>query len=333
MSILIVKAGIADTIQDAGRYGYQHLGINPNGAMDQLALNISNIVVGNHPNEAVIEYGFPAPSITFKGAALLALSGADFGATLNGKDIPINTPIYAPASSVLRFTKNKEGVYGYLAVAGGFALPDWLASWSTHLKAGAGGFFGRRLQKEDEIPFNNKIAEQHTIIIYPWYCDITALYESMPYIRCLKGQEFEWMQDSAKKLLQEKAFTVTSQSDRMGYRLLGKRLEQKIRQELISTAVIFGTIQLLPDGQLVVLMADHQTTGGYPRIAQVISADLPKLAQSKIHSQIYIEIVSLQTAEELRKRQQRHLHKVQVACRLQLEKNASSIINSNSHVH
>ena len=135
MSIRIVKQGLFDTIQDAGRYGYQHLGINPGGAMDIIAASLANILVGNEYNEAVIEMHYPAPTIYFEKAAVIALSGADFLAKINGKDVPINTTIIVAAKSTLSFDKYLTGARLYFAIQGGFSIEPWLDSYSTNIKA------------------------------------------------------------------------------------------------------------------------------------------------------------------------------------------------------
>src|SRR5688572_19363163 len=153
MSMEVIKAGIADTFQDAGRYGRQHLGINPNGAMDLVAMNVTNALVGNELNEAVLELCFPPSVLHFKKPALIALSGANFNAELNGQPVPINQSIAVPASSELKFTRVEKGVFCYLAIHGGFLLSPWLDSISTNMKAQVGGWKGRSLQKGDAIEF------------------------------------------------------------------------------------------------------------------------------------------------------------------------------------
>ena len=156
MSLKVIKAGLLDSIQDAGRYGYQHLGINPGGVMDRYSLQAINILLSNSPGEAVIEMHFPAPAFLFEQAAMIALGGADFHATINGEPIPSWHPVIVNKNSVLHFEKRIKGGRGYLAVKHGFDIQPWLGSASTNLKAGAGGFRGRALQKEDSIPFKKK---------------------------------------------------------------------------------------------------------------------------------------------------------------------------------
>ena len=142
-----------DTVQDMGRYGCQHLGINPGGAMDKLSARVANILVGNDTNEAVIELHFPAAAFFFEQPSLIAISGADFSANLNGEEIPCMRPVMVSKYSILQFHGIKNGARAYLSVHGGLAIKPWLNSYSTNLKAGAGGYMGRVLQKDDEIAF------------------------------------------------------------------------------------------------------------------------------------------------------------------------------------
>jgi antagonist of KipI len=312
--IQVVQQGLLDTIQDAGRYGYQHLGINPGGAMDRIALALANSLVGNEATEAAIEMHFPASAFLFEEDALIALSGADFGAVVNGLPVNINKPILISKQSVLRFTKPVSGARCYFAIAGGLSLKPWLNSYSTHLKAGAGGFEGRRLQKGDKLPFKEtnhyaallKFKEVWTL---PWRPDINGLYSDAGQIRVTDAQPF----------FTAASYTLTEQCDRMGFRLRGAPFNTAHQHEHLSAGVSRGTIQLLPDGQLIILMADHQTTGGYSRIAHVISADLPTLAQLCPNQQLHFNIVSHEMAVTLFKEQERLLHLLQNACKLRLE--------------
>jgi antagonist of KipI len=310
--IQVVQQGLLDTIQDAGRYGYQHLGINPGGVMDRVALSIANGLVGNDATEAVIEMHFPASAFLFEAEALIALSGADFGAIVNGLPVSINKPVLISKQSVLRFSKPVSGARCYLAVAGGLALQPWLNSYSTHLKAAAGGFEGRRLQKNDRLPFketNNYAAllKSREIWVLPWSPDLSGLYTTGD-IRVM----------DAPAALTEAEFVLTEQCDRMGFRLRGTPLKIP-HVERLSAGVSRGTIQLLPDGQLIILMADHQTTGGYAPIAHVISADLPALAQLSPGQKLRFTNVSHETAVAIFKEQEQRLLLLENACKLRLE--------------
>jgi antagonist of KipI len=324
MSIRIVKQGLFDTIQDAGRYGYQHLGINPGGAMDIIAASLANMLVGNESNEAVIEMHFPAPTIYFEKAAVIALSGADFSASVNDKNVPINTTIIVAAKSTLSFNRYLNGARSYIAAQGGFSIEPWLDSYSTNIKAKSGGYCGRALKKDDILHFK---AEQFllaslpesSVVITQVNIDSKQLYNSSNIIRCVAGKDFERLILNSRQVFIEKRFTINRQSDRMGYRLEGDKLECTDKSERISAAITKGSIQLLPNGQLILLMADHQTTGGYPVIAHAISTDIPKLAQMQPGNSLQFQLVDIETAEVLYIEQQQNLQQLQQECNLQLK--------------
>lgn len=321
MSIYIIKPGLQTTVQDAGRFGFQHLGINPGGAMDRCAMQTANALVLNTAQEAVLEFYFPAPAIRFNHSAFIALSGGDFSASVNGTHIPINQPVFITPDSILQFNRKHDGQIGYLAIQGGFDLDDWLNSYSTNLKAGAGGFEGRALRADDEIPLkihtkNNK-SGNHCYIL-PWKADTKGLYTKNNF-RFIAGHEFDCLTAEAKTQFTTSAFTIQPQSDRMGYRLTGPDLQLSQPLEMISTAVTRGTVQLLPNHQCIVLMADHQTTGGYPRIGHIISADLAGLAQTGAGESIHFSEISLPDAQKEMVAQEQHLQQLKNACILQLD--------------
>lgn len=321
MSLLIHKAGIQDSFQDKGRFGLQHVGINVSGAMDLAAMQVANALVGNDATEAVLEFSFPAPVIHFNQPGLLCLAGADFGAVLNDKPLSVHQPFIVVEGCVLSFTKWKTGSYAYLAVQGGFVLDKWKASYSTNLKINAGGWQGRKLKKGDEINFKtvfNKITKAR---ILPWLANTSGLSFSKHKIRVITGIEWDWQTKASQKIFTKRPFMVTKESDRMGYRLKGEILSRQVKDELISSAVSFGTLQLLPDGQLIILMADHQTTGGYPRIAHVISADRSAVAQLRPGEIFSFEVVSLAVAEEAYLAQVRWLQQLASGARYQLKAN------------
>ncbi|HUR67130.1 MAG TPA: biotin-dependent carboxyltransferase family protein [Chitinophagaceae bacterium] len=320
MSVKIIKAGILDTIQDAGRFGYQHLGINPTGAMDIYAMQVANMLVGNDPKEAVIEMHFPAAAFLFTQPALIAISGADLTASINGEEIPHHHPIIVGRNDVLQFHKPVDGARAYLAIAGGIEIKEWMNSSSTHLKAKAGGYEGRNLRKEDELFFKRAFSQKNknSFTVLPWQADIHWIHDSKEML-VLPGNEWERLTTGSKENFTMTSFVITQQSDRMGYRLNNIPLPVMKNEEVISTAVSFGTVQLLPDGKLIVLMADHQTTGGYPRIAHVISAHHSRLAQLRAGDKIHFQFTDQHTAEELWLRQQQHLLQLQNACTFRLQ--------------
>lgn len=324
MNLRIIKAGVQDTIQDLGRYGWQHAGINTGGAMDRLSAQIANILVGNDKNEALLELHYPASAIFFEQPVLIALSGADFTATVNGEEIPHLQPVLLSKYSILQFHRLEKGARSYLAIAGGLNIPTWLDSYSTHLKAAAGGYRGRILQKDDEIPLKTitplaPLVDKKEFLVMPWKADTDWEEDKMGEIAVLIGNEWEQLSGDSKQRFLQQSFMITVQSDRMGYRLKSTMLTHANCAELVSSAVSFGTVQLLPDGQLIVLMADHQTTGGYPRIAHVVSAHHSRLAQMRPGDRIRFRFVEQQVAEDLLIRQSRFLQQLQHACQFKLE--------------
>lgn len=315
MGIAFQTNSLLATVQDLGRTYFRALGINPNGAMDKVAVRLINILLENDENEAVLEFHFPAPKILFEEDALIGLGGADFGAKVGGRSLQNWQTHWIRKGEVLSFTDKKRGNRAYLSVQGGFRIEDWLDSKSTNLKAKIGGYYGRALQKNDVLEFNQ--TEQ----IQPSKSNRKISQYFLPHfqsykIRIIEGTEFGILTPlSSENFLQQK-FTITQNSDRMGYRLEGNPLHLLHEKELVSSAVTFGTIQLLPNGQLIILMADHQTTGGYPRIGNVISNDLANLAQLGANDKIGFEIISLEEAEKLALNFERELNILKTAIKL-----------------
>lgn len=324
MSIQVQKPGLLDTLQDGGRYGYQQLGINPGGAMDRLAMRVANMLVGNKPGMAVLEMHFPAAVLLFETPTLVALSGADFSPEIDGKQVPLHQPLLVKKGATLQCKKQRKGARLYLAVAGGFTAEEWLHSASTQLQVKAGGFAGRALRKHDSLllktPAPYLLPEPlQAFETLPWRAAVDGLYHDGP-VRCIAGKELDRLDKRSRQLLTDSVFQITRESNRMGYRLQGPALQTNLTGELVSTAVTRGTIQLLPNGQLIVLMAEHQTTGGYPRVGHVASADLPALAQKQAGEQFGLQLVSVAEAEKILREQEMNLQQLQNACNFRLDR-------------
>jgi len=299
MSIFFLTNSLLTTVQDLGRDKFRAFGINQNGAMDKKSVRLINILLGNDENEAVLEIHFPAPKILFEQNALIALGGADFSAQIDDKKIENWQTVAVEKGQTLSFPKKIHGNRLYLSVKGGFEIENWLNSQSTNLKAKIGGFEGRSLQKSDWINFKFQISNFQ----FPKPLKISPRFAMNDLeshkIRIVETAESNLLTGFSLETLLKNEFTITPKSDRMGFRLQGAPLYLLHEKELISSAVAFGTIQLLPDNQMIVLMADHQTTGGYPRIGNVIREDLPRLAQLGATDKISFEIISLEEAENL----------------------------------
>ncbi len=322
MSILIDKPGILTTLQDLGRNGFRRFGVNQNGVMDKIAVRLVNSLLGNDENEAVLEMHFPAAEIQFEAPTVFALGGADFAAELNQAPVE-NWRLYAAEkNSVLKFTNKTFGNRLYLAIKRGFKTEKWLGSASTNLKAGIGGFKGRRLQKNDRVEFNHELRMTNDEFNFKISNSLVPFYSKFPTVRCLAGAEFDLLDGQSKEKFVNENFTVTQSSDRMGFRLQGVTLYLSKPTELVSSAVNFGTIQLLPAGQLIVLMADHQTSGGYPRIAHVIPTDLPLLAQLGTNDKVAFHLISIEKAENLLMKLENDLKLLRLACKFRQLTNA-----------
>ena len=332
MSISILKAGILDSFQDRGRYGHAAYGINPGGVMDKFAAQAANFLVGNDADEAVLELHFPASQLLFREDALIAVCGADLSPTIQDETIPEWQPLMIRKNTLLQFTKWNWGNRAYVAVHGGFNIPQWLNSYSTNLKASAGGYNGRALTKGDSIPLRKNsivicdcIPADKDFRVLPWGINDRKVYEKPGQLLMLPGPEWELLDATSKQLLLNSDFVIDKRSDRMGSLLNGPALQLQQPMEMISSGVDFGTIQLLPaltagqdgrqGGQLMILMADHQTTGGYPRLGNIITAHLPKLAQLHAGSTIRFSITDIDVAEQLLFSQVRDSHILQRSCR------------------
>jgi antagonist of KipI len=313
MSLIFRKAGLLTTLQDLGRTGYQSLGINPNGVMDIVAARLVNVLLGNEESEAVLEMHFPAPEIEFDKDAVIAIGGADLGAQIDGVPIRNWSTSCVRKGSILNFRKREWGTRAYVGVRGGFTVHQWLGSSSTNLAAGVGGFHGRKLIAGDRLDYKMMRGPAKRLTAGP---SIIPRYHRFPTIRIIPGPEFEFLTAQSERVLLGEGFTFSKNCDRMGYRLAGKPMHLLHELNMVSSAVAFGTIQLLPDGQIIILMADHQTSGGYPRIGNVISVDLPVLAQCGPGDGVSFEMVSIQEAEELALEFEKELNFLRVGCRL-----------------
>ncbi len=307
MGISVIKPGLLSTIQDFGRQGYRKEGVTVSGAMDKLALQIGNLLLGNEESLAGIECTLTGPELLFDSDQLIVITGADLSAEVDQLPVKMWRPLFIKKNSILRFGTAIEGCRAYIAVAGGFDLPLILNSSSTYLKAAFGGYKGRALKKGDYIPF--ALSYKGPQLKSSWSVDLSKLYtfDPDPIVHIIEGPEYNWFSDLAKAELVEQDFQISVASDRMGYRLIGPEMKPDITRELLSSAVAFGTLQVTGDGSAILLMADHQTTGGYPRIAQVISADHTILAQLQPGMRIRFRLISLTEAHELLRARARQL--------------------------
>ena len=302
------------TVQDGGRYGHQHEGIPVAGPMDDLSLRVANLLVGNDDRAAALEVTLVGPTVRFDEHALIALTGADLGISADGTPLPLWRPICVSAGMTVSATSAVRGCRGYLAVAGGFDVPPILGSRATYVRAALGGVGGRALNRGDELPvgrpseLSRRIAAavlasrgHDRVAIARWgvSASLVPFYTSTAMIRIIEGEHAHLLTSESRDRFWNAEFRVGAQSDRMGYRLEGAALELSQPTELLSEAVVFGTVQLPPGGNPIILMADRQTTGGYPRIGEVASVDLPLLAQLKPGDRLRFRPISLDEAQRL----------------------------------
>ncbi|HTL62061.1 MAG TPA: biotin-dependent carboxyltransferase family protein [Nitrospira sp.] len=291
--IRVMKPGWCTTVQDFGRHGYQHYGVSPSGAMDRLALVIANRLVNNPDTAAVLEITLLGPDLLFEHAALLAITGADLSPAIDGECVPLWTTLAIQAGSRLTFGPRRTGARSYLAAAGGIDVPLLWGSRSTHLSSGMGGLNGRALLADDILRLNviggGRKGPRIGRTLAP---QSRPIYVESPALRIVIGPQD--VGAAALTSLTRRPYQVGSQSDRMGYRLEGQRVQNVSAEATISAisansaisamsaisdGTAMGALQIPPDGRPILLMADRPTTGGYPKAAVVIAADLPQAGQ------------------------------------------------------
>lgn len=318
MGIKVIKAGLQSSIQDFGRFGFQRYGMAVCGAMDTWALRLGNIILGNQEGEAGIECTTLGPTLRFEEGQLICVAGADLSPMIDGVPITMWKPIFVPRTGVLSFGKPLSGCRSYICFYGGLEVPKVLGSRSTYIKGRIGGWKGRALEKQDQIGFRSPYVGTKTE--FRWQMD-PSLYGNLTIrrIRVTTGPQFERFDSNALVDFLSSTFTISKASDRMGYRLESKPLRLKDKDEMLSTAVTFGTIQVPPQGNAIVLMADHPTTGGYPVIGQVATIDLPLLAQMGALDQIEFDLITLAEAQELLNIQNKQLNQLKCAIAFKYE--------------
>ncbi|WP_281885078.1 biotin-dependent carboxyltransferase family protein [Paenibacillus sp. YYML68] len=317
MAVHVLSPGLLATVQDAGRFGSRAIGVAVSGAADSFALRAANVLVGNAPGEAALELTLTGASLRFESDALVALCGAAMDARAEGgPPLALWRPCYVRSGTVLRIGAARAGVRAYLAVAGGFAVPAVLASRSTHARARLGGFAGRPLAPGDRLPLGalprrsaalmawlaaRAAASDKLLAAAPWALAEGAKppYAEHPAVRAVRGREAERFETAGLEAFFGAPYRLSPQSDRMGCRLEGPRLALQEPLEMLSEAVVPGTVQVPPDGQPIVLLADAQTTGGYPRIAQVAAVDLPLVAQARPGARLRFIEITHREAERL----------------------------------
>jgi antagonist of KipI len=297
MRLIEVEApGLLTTVQDLGREGYGPIGISPSGAADPIALRVGNRLVGNVKGAAALEMTLLGGKFRFPQSAVIALTGSDFGATLDEKRVPMWTAIEVQPGQTLRFASTSSGARCYLCVAGGIAVKPLLGSASTHILSGIGGFDGRPLKKGDvvrigeaEQPYRNRTVAA------------AALRRLAPrkVLRVTPGPQSDWFAHSVQEAFHGGLYRIAEESNRMGLRLQGPAITLPFDREMITEGVSNGAIQITSGGQPIILFVEQQTTGGYAKIANVISADFGSLGQLRPRDELRFEGVDFETARSL----------------------------------
>ena len=270
----VVKPGWFTTVQDVGRYGYQQFGVSSSGAMDRRSYILANRLVGNRDDRAALELTLQGPELLFENDSVVAFTGADLSPFVDGRAIPLWSSLLVNAGSRLTFGTRRAGARCYLAIAGGIEVPMVMGSRSTHIASRTGGVKGRVLTQGDVLIGGAPSSRQRDMIGRLMPEQLRPLYSTVATLRILRGPQHPSFSERALEVLTTNPYRLSSQSDRMGYRLEGQKLTHAGVREWISEGTAMGALQVPPDEQPILLMADRQTTGGYPKIAVVISADL-----------------------------------------------------------
>ncbi len=295
IAIKVKKAGLLSTIQDEGRYGYQQFGVAVGGAMDQDSFLLANELVGNKDNQWAIEMNYLGGQFVFQNDTIAAITGADMQAKVNGRKVNRYEALFLHKGDELTFDLAIDGARTYLSIQGVVDIPKVLGSFSTYTRGKMGGFQGRPLQDGDELHVKTGIKRQaYKLPEIP----AVAIKDTI-IVRCVVGPQAEAFEATEIEKLFQSEYTVTDQSDRMGYRLEGEPIKHLTRADIISDGILFGSIQIPGNGQPTIMMADHQTTGGYTKIATAITPDLPRLAQAIPGTKIKFEKVSAEEAVKL----------------------------------
>lgn len=313
MSLAILQPGLLTTIQDGGRWGRQKIGVIPSGAMDRYSLRLANLLVGNEEYGAALEITLAGPVIRFTEDTLIALTGGDLSPTIGGAAVPMLRPVAVRAGTVLRFGPCRTGCRAYLAAAGSLAVPAIMGSRSASLRSGLPGLAGRALRRGDALPAGRPSEQARALLrrllaesaapfaAAHWFLAETHVTEHrlQKPLRVMAGLQYEQFTEEARRSFFHTEWTVTASSDRMGYRLSGGRLALRAPLEMVSEAAATGTVQVPPGGEPILLMADHQTTAGYPVIGQVALVDAARAAQKKPGDRLSFRLITRDEAERL----------------------------------
>lgn len=290
----VLEPGLLTTVQDAGRIGWARYGVSPSGPLDAVAFTAANALVGNQPSAAVLEITLTGPTLRVPRECLIAVCGAVFDLWVGTLPVPTWHAVYARAGRIITFGVRRSGARAYLAISGGITLPLFLGSQATYLPGAFGGVGGRALRAGDRLPLGVDAAGNPAQRAgYVWPVDRRPPYTPQPALRVVLGPQDDYFTAEGVTTFLNSAYKLTPDVDRMGARLQGPPIAHRGPTGIVSDGIVTGSIQVPPDGQPIVMLADHQTTGGYPKIATVIRADLPLLAQCLPGDNVRFVAVSL----------------------------------------
>jgi antagonist of KipI len=295
-TIQVQSPGLLTTVQDLGREGFGPMGVSPSGAADPIALRLGNQLVGNAEGAAALEMTLTGGTFLFPEGAIVALTGSDFGATLDGVVVEPWTSIEARPGQTLSLGPTRAGARCYLCVQGGVSVTPFLGSASTHALIGLGGFEGRPLRRGDVLQIGPSAGPFRKRSIAPKAAQHLSLRD---VLRFTAGPQADWFPEESLRSFSGASYRVGEQSDRMGLRLEGAPMPRTPGRQMITESVSLGAIQVPPSGLPIILFVDQQTTGGYPKIGNVIAADLHRVGQLRPRDEIRFEQVTLETARSL----------------------------------
>lgn len=296
MAIKVNIPGVLTTIQDNGRVGFQKSGMTGSGVMDACAYRKGNYLVGNKENVAVLELTLYGGEYEFTEDAIIALTGADMTPSVQNVQVPMNKAIQVKVGDVLKLGAAQKGCRTYLAVSGGIDVPLIMNSRSTNLQCKVGGFCGRPVRSGDELPIGSVKAKFETIAGRKV---LESQYPEEVLVHVIPGPQEEYFTKNGISRFYSESYEVTDACDRMGYRLNGARVESVGGTDIVSDGIVYGSIQIPASGKPIILMADHQTTGGYAKIGTICQADLWKVAQCRPGNHIKFKKISVKDAQKL----------------------------------
>ena len=297
MGFRVLKAGMLTTVQDLGRLGLQSQGFAPSGVMDERSFKIANLLLDNPENEAALEISFMGPILEFTSDVFIAITGGDLRPEINGEPVKMYTALAVHAGDVLRFRGIRTGARAYIAFSGYLSVPSVMGSRSTNIRSHIGGFKGRSLKEGDYVAF--RIVRTYLPHFLSRTLPLDEFDTNEAELRVILGPQSDLFTAEGIRTFLEKEYLVTSESDRMGYRLDGPVIEAKGQADIISDGIAMGAVQVPAQGKPIIMLADRQTTGGYAKVGVIASVDIPKLVQCKPGDKLHFRRISVEEAQRL----------------------------------